>query len=148
VADPHLDSSSFHAGVDRLRWEGAEASILNTPLGDDHLIDVVVGVPPVTPLHEAAETRTPNAFEQILSIAQEQLDAVSRGDLEAAVARLDQRGVLVAQLPIAQARDTSTLEEIMRLDRVLSGAIRDRMLAIREESDQLQHRTSALDLYA
>jgi hypothetical protein len=111
-------------------------------------VDVVIGAPPVAVLHKIAASGANNLFEQILLIAQQQVEAVARGDLEAAVARLDQRGELVAQLPPALGRDTSTLEEIMRLDRVLSSAVRDRMVAIRDEAAQFQRGSHALDSYA
>lgn len=89
-----------------------------------------------------------NAFEQVLHIAQEQLAAVTRGDLVAAVNRLDERALLLTQSPAAQQRDTETIEEIMRLDRVLSDAIRERMIAIRDEALEGQRGQRALGGYA
>lgn len=73
-------------------------------------------------------------FEQVLRIAEEQLAAVDRGDLLAATGRLDERGILLAAAPPAQPADKDTIEQILRLDRVLSGAIRARMVAIRNEA--------------
>ena len=72
-------------------------------------------------------------FEEVLCIAQDQLAAVARGDLPAATARLDERGALLAVAPPPRPADADVIEEILRLDRVLSGAIRERMVAIRDE---------------
>ena len=41
-------------------------------------------------------------FEQVLCIAQEQLAAVSRGDLVGATDRLDERGLLLSRAPAPQ----------------------------------------------
>ena len=87
-------------------------------------------------------------FEQVLCIAQEQLAAVARGDLRAATARLDERGALLSAAPPPQLADTDTIEEILRLDRVLSGAIRERMIAIRNEVLEGQRGRVALNGYA
>jgi hypothetical protein len=87
-------------------------------------------------------------FEQVLRIAQEQLAAVARGDLTAATDRLDERGALLLAAPAAQLADQDTIEEIMRLDRVLSGAIRERMVAIRNEALEGQRGRVALDGYS
>lgn len=77
-----------------------------------------------------------NAFEQVLQIAQEQADAVVRGDLLAATARLPERQVLLHGAAPAEAADADVIREIQRLDRALSGAIRERMIAIRNETQE------------
>jgi hypothetical protein len=87
-------------------------------------------------------------FEQVLCIAQEQLAAVARGDLWAATSRLDERGVLLSAAPPPQLADTHIVEEILRLDRVLSGAIRERMIAIRNEVLEGQRGRAALNGYS
>jgi hypothetical protein len=87
------------------------------------------------------------SFEEVLRIAQEQAAAVARGDVEAAVDRLDERGALLSRAPAAQASDTDTIEEILRLDRALSGAIRERMVSIRNEALDGQRGKRALDRY-
>ena len=86
-------------------------------------------------------------FEQVLCIAQEQLAAVTRGDLLAATARRDERGALLAAAPPARLTDADTIREIMRLDLTLSGAIRERMIAIRNEALEGQRGRRALDGY-
>jgi hypothetical protein len=86
-------------------------------------------------------------FEQVLCIAQEQLAAVARGDLHAATGRLDERAALLAAAPPAVLTDTQTIEEILRLDRVLSGAIRERMIAIRNEVMEGNRGRQALEGY-
>jgi hypothetical protein len=86
-------------------------------------------------------------FEQVLRIAQEQLAAVGRGDLVAATDRLDERGLLLAGAPRPQLEDSQTIEEILRLDRLLSGAIRERMVAIRNEAAEGHRGQRALDGY-
>jgi hypothetical protein len=87
-------------------------------------------------------------FEQVLCIAQEQLAAVARGDLLGATARLDERGALLATAPAPQLADTETIEAILRLDRVLSSAIRERMVAIRNEALEGQRGRQALNGYS
>ena len=75
-----------------------------------------------------------STFEQVLRIAQEQAAAVAAGDLLAATARLEERGALLQAVPPAGPADAECIREILRLDRVLSGQIRERMVAIRNES--------------
>jgi hypothetical protein len=86
-------------------------------------------------------------FEQVLQIAQEQLAAVGRGDLVAATDRLDERGLLLSAAAPPQLADRDTIEEILRLDRVLSGAIRERMVAIRNEAAEGHRGQQALQGY-
>src|SRR3981081_2425025 len=86
-------------------------------------------------------------FQEVLHIAQEQAAALARGDVEAAVARLDARGTLLARAPAAQAGDSDTIEEILRLDRILSSAIRERMVNIRNEALEGQRGKRALSGY-
>jgi hypothetical protein len=74
-----------------------------------------------------------SSFQQILQIAQEQAEAAARGDLMAAAARLQERGVLLQDAPQAQASDADAIREILRLDLILAGSIRERMVAIRDE---------------
>jgi hypothetical protein len=74
-----------------------------------------------------------SSFEQILRIAQEQAEAAARGDLMAAAARLPERGLLLQAAPLAEPSDADTIREILRLDLVLAGSIRERMVAIRDE---------------
>jgi uncharacterized protein YjiK len=87
------------------------------------------------------------SFEEVLRIAQDQAALVARGDVEAAVARLDERGSLLSRAPAPLASDTDTIEEILRLDRVLSSAIRERMVHIRNEALEGQRGKRALSGY-
>src|SRR5579859_7309310 len=89
-----------------------------------------------------------STFEQVLRIAQEQAEAVARGDLLAATARLEERGALLQAVPPAGPADADCIREILRLDRVLSGQIRERMVAIRNESLEGQRGRRALDGYS
>ena len=43
-----------------------------------------------------------SSFQQILQIAQEQAEAAARGDLLAAAARLQERGLLLQAAPLAE----------------------------------------------
>jgi hypothetical protein len=88
-----------------------------------------------------------STFEQVLQIAQEQAAAAARGDLLAATARIQERGVLLQTAPVAGPADADCIREILRLDRVLSGAIRERMVAIRDEAMEGQRGRRALDGY-
>jgi len=86
-------------------------------------------------------------FEQVLRIAQEQAAAAAAGDLPAATARLDERGRLLAAAPPPQAVDTDVIHEILRLDMALAGAIRERMVAIRNQVLEGQRGQRALHSY-
>ncbi|HLZ30213.1 MAG TPA: hypothetical protein VKV73_23055 [Chloroflexota bacterium] len=85
-----------------------------------------------------------SSFEQVLKIAQEQAEAAARGDLMAAAARLQEREMLLRAAPPAVAADADVIREILRLDRDLSGAIRERMVAIRDEALEGQRGRLAL----
>ncbi|HEV7665457.1 MAG TPA: hypothetical protein VGQ62_18140 [Chloroflexota bacterium] len=87
-------------------------------------------------------------FERVLRIAQEQMTAVEQGDLESAVARLDERATLLASAPPALPEDTHIIEQILHLDRILSNAIRERMVAIRDEALEGERGRRALGGYA
>jgi hypothetical protein len=88
------------------------------------------------------------AFEQVLQIAQEQAAAAARGDLMAAAARFEERGVLLLGAPTAEPADADAIREILRLDRELAGAIRLRMIAIRDEVKEGQRGREALTGYS
>jgi hypothetical protein len=89
-----------------------------------------------------------SSFEQVLQIAQEQAAAAAGGDLEAATARMQERAVLIKGAPAARPRDAEVIREILRLDRALSGAIRERMVAISDEAREGQRGRRALDGYS
>jgi len=86
-------------------------------------------------------------YQQVLDIAREQSAALRRGELEAAVALLEPRAHLLSSTPPAAAADVSVIEEIMRLDRDLSSAIRERMIEIRNESRAGKNGQRALSSY-
>ena len=73
---------------------------------------------------------------------------VASGDLEAAVGMLTERGVVLEAAPPPKPADANVIREILRLDRVLSGAIRERMVAIRDEVTEGRRGRRALDSYS
>jgi hypothetical protein len=89
-----------------------------------------------------------SSFEQVLRIAQEQAIAAARGDIEAATSRMLERALLLKAAPPASLRDAAVIREILRLDRVLSGTIRERMVAISDEAREGQRGRRALDGYS
>jgi hypothetical protein len=87
-------------------------------------------------------------FQELVRIAREQSAALARGELETAVRLLDDRAVILQSL--GQARtvaDENAVREVMRRDRDLSSAIRERMIDIRNRSLKLQHGRAALSGY-
>jgi hypothetical protein len=88
-----------------------------------------------------------NAYEQVLDIARQQSAALGRGDLEVATALLDERAALLVGAPVPGPADVPIVEEILRLDRDLSSAIRHRMIALRDEAREGERGKKALDGY-
>jgi|SRR5579859_1224890 len=88
-----------------------------------------------------------NAYQQVLDIAHQQAAALGRGDLDVATALLDVRAVLLAGAPVPGPADVPVVEEILRLDRHLSSAIRHRMIALRDEARAGERGKQALDGY-
>jgi len=86
-------------------------------------------------------------YQQVLDIAREQSAALGRGDLEVATALLDDRATLLVGAPVPGPADVPLVEEILRLDRDLSSAIRHRMIAIRDEARDGDRGRKALDGY-
>jgi hypothetical protein len=86
-------------------------------------------------------------YRQVLDITRAQSAALSRGELETAVALLDDRAGLLADAASPSADEMPLAEEILRLDRQLSSAIRERMIAIRNEVLEGQHGRQALRGY-
>jgi hypothetical protein len=74
-----------------------------------------------------------SAYATLLEIAREQAAALTRDDVVFAVSLLDKRAELLASAPHPSEADRPLVEEIMRLDRQLATAIRERMLWIREQ---------------
>ena len=75
-----------------------------------------------------------SAYLELLRVAEAQSAAMARGDLEGAVGLLDARAALLAQAGPPRPTDLDAIREVLRLDRDLSGAIRQRMIHIREEA--------------
>ena len=89
-----------------------------------------------------------SAFQEILRLARAQSEAVAHGDLETAIRLLQDRAALLQQAGPASAEDEDAIREVLRRDRDLSGAIRERMLAIRAQARELQQGRAALAGYA
>jgi hypothetical protein len=88
-----------------------------------------------------------SAYTELLRLAEAQSAALARGDLEAAVGMLDARGAVLALAGVPDADDLDRIREVLRLDRDLSSAIRERMLAIRAEALDNQRGQRALAGY-
>jgi hypothetical protein len=87
------------------------------------------------------------AYEQVLELARQQSAAVARGDVESAVNLLSRRAEVLAAAPPATDADADLIREILRRDRDLSGAIRERMIDLRNRAVQSQHGRLALAGY-
>jgi hypothetical protein len=87
------------------------------------------------------------AFEAIRAIALQQAAAVARGDLDEAVRLLDERAALLASAGEVTHADEDAVRDVLQLDRELAGAIRERMLSLREEAVRLQHARTAVNGY-
>jgi hypothetical protein len=90
---------------------------------------------------------TPSVYLQVLAIAQEQSEALQRGEVERAVALLDRRAALLACTTTPTPDEVPVVKEILRLDRDLSSAIRERMIRIRGEAVETRHGQHVLDGY-
>jgi hypothetical protein len=86
-------------------------------------------------------------YQELLELARQQVDAARRGDLDAAVEAFDARAELLDDAPAPSATDLAAIHETLVLDRELSSAIRERMIAIREESREMQRGRTALTGY-
>jgi hypothetical protein len=88
-----------------------------------------------------------SVYTELLRLAEAQSAALARGDLQAALGLLDARGALLAQADAPRPSDAETIREVLRLDRELSGAIRERMIHIRNQAVQSQRGQRALAGY-
>jgi hypothetical protein len=86
-------------------------------------------------------------YSEVLRLAETQSAAVARGDLEAALGLLDARGALLAKAGPPQSSDADVIRQVLRLDRELAGAIRERMLGIRAQAVENQRGQRALASY-
>jgi hypothetical protein len=89
-----------------------------------------------------------SAYARLLDLARDQAEAVTRGDLDAAVNLLDVRAALLIDAPAPGAGDTDAIREVLRLDRDLSSAIRERMIELRDEVLDSRQGNKALSGYA
>jgi Flagellar protein FliT len=87
-------------------------------------------------------------YEQILEITRNQADAAAAGDLNTAIALQGPRGELIAAAPPATATDEPVIRATLALDRNIATAIRERMLAIRDEMLAARKGQQALAGYA
>src|SRR5258708_32802027 len=85
-----------------------------------------------------------SAYQKLLDLARAQTVAVQRGDLDTAVALLDTRARWLAQAPAAAVADHPQIREVMLLDRQLSGALRERMVKLRDDATAAPRGGSAL----
>jgi hypothetical protein len=73
-------------------------------------------------------------YQQVLDIARQQSAALAQGELDVATALLDPRAALLYGAPAPTVAEGPLVTEILRLDRSLSSAIREAMIAIRNEA--------------
>jgi hypothetical protein len=78
-------------------------------------------------------------YQHLLQLARQQSAAVARGDLETAIRLLQDRAALLEGAAAPGPQDADAIREVLRRDRDLSGAIRERMLDIRARAVQLRH---------
>jgi hypothetical protein len=85
--------------------------------------------------------------QQLLELARPQAEAARQGDLDAAAEAFDTRAELLVDAPAPSASDLAAIHETLVLDRELASAIRERMIALREESLEMQRGRTALTGY-
>lgn len=86
-------------------------------------------------------------YEALLELARCQAEAAARDDLDAAIHLLEDRARLLTSAGPAAPGDAEAIAETLRLDRELSGALRERMLRIRDEAAALQRAHTAVSGY-
>jgi len=86
-------------------------------------------------------------IHQILELARQQSAALASGDLERAVQLLDARAPLVERVGRVAPADAELISEILQRDRQLSGAIRERMIDLRNRAVKTQHGRQVLAGY-
>jgi hypothetical protein len=84
----------------------------------------------------------------LLDLARDQAEAAARGDLDTAISLLDVRAAVLVGAPAPGAVDTDAIREVLRLDRELSSAFRERMLELRGEVLDSHQGHKALNGYA
>lgn len=89
-----------------------------------------------------------SVFQEILEVSRAQSEALARGDLDAAMRMVQDRAVLIEHAgSAATPEDEDAIREVLRRDRDLSSAIRERMIEIRNHSRKLQQGRVALSGY-
>src|SRR5690242_6574497 len=86
-------------------------------------------------------------YSTLLELVRRQVAEASGGDVDAAVALMAQRQLVLDSAHPATAADKLVIEEVLQLDRQLAGFIRERMLRIREEALKLQRGQAAMRGY-
>jgi hypothetical protein len=86
-------------------------------------------------------------YAQLLTLARAQLAAAERGDIMTAIGMLDARQTLLESAPPLAPEEAPLIHEVLDVDRKLSGVIRERMVAIRQESVTLQRGQVAMRGY-
>src|SRR5690348_7272638 len=86
-------------------------------------------------------------YAPLLAIARRQSDLLERGDLEQAISMMDARADIIVAVGTPEPADHDTLREVLRRDRELSSAIRERMIRIRNEAFEGQQGRRALSGY-
>ncbi len=86
-------------------------------------------------------------YARMLRLAEEQVAALGRGDVETAIRLLDDRAEILASAREPTDDDRQTIRGLLALDRHISGELRERMLRIREEAMATQFNQTALAGY-
>jgi hypothetical protein len=89
-----------------------------------------------------------SAYHTVRDLAREQIAAANHGDIERVVRLIDDRAAVLATAVRPSEADRDAIEEVLRLDRDIAGALRLRMLHIRQEVLNLQRGFKALEGYA
>jgi hypothetical protein len=86
-------------------------------------------------------------YPRILAIAQRQVALAQADDLERAIGLLEDRQVILRLAPPPTSADHLTIRQVIEMDRVLAGYIRERMISVRDESLSLGRGRVALSGY-
>ena len=88
-----------------------------------------------------------SAYEEVLHLAREQVEATNHGDMDRVVLLLSERDAILAAAPPAVEADRAAIEETLKLDREIAGAFRQKMLHARQGVLNLRHGADALNGY-
>lgn len=90
---------------------------------------------------------SPNPFQQLVDLTHRQADALANGEVRRMYELIEQRGRLIATLPSPGPADRPFVEQAIALDRQLSDAVREHMLALRSTAAQIHNRQTNLNGY-